>query len=203
MANRRHSRQAPEETGPIPVKHRHVKLSRHPCSVAVPRTSGPTPTSKRGALAQLLLFGPHQHVNAEELHQRATHAYAGVSLANTPEQFREARLLRDVTVEASHAYFDNDTADPLYFSSRTSSGSLISLPARSPSKACSSRLKAPGSPISTRPFGSQRQRAKGFPGNWMEKNGSRKGPHLMSAMPADAASAQTRKPCTSFLPKEQ
>lgn len=169
MANRRRSRQAPEGTGPIPVKHRHVILSRHPCSVAVPRTSGPTPTSKRRALAQLLLVGPYQQINAEELHQRVMHAYARVPLANTPEQFREARLLRDVTVEASHAYFDNDTSDHPCFFLAHKQGSSISPPAPSPLKACSSRLKAPRSPILTWPFWSQRQRAKAFPGNRMDR----------------------------------
>ncbi|RAZ82999.1 hypothetical protein DPM33_33755 [Mesorhizobium hawassense] len=119
MAERRRSRQAPEERVPIADKHRKVVPSRRPCSVAFQRASGPRPTSKYLALAQLLLARPHrpaslEHVNARVFPQRATQANVGASLASiykTLNQFREGRLLRDIALAAPHAYFETNTID--------------------------------------------------------------------------------------------
>jgi Fur family iron response transcriptional regulator len=82
------------------------------------RAAGLRPTKQRLALAALLFRGTHQHVSAEELHQRACAARAGVALAtiyNTLHQFSQAGLLRDVTVDADCTYFDTDTSDHHHF----------------------------------------------------------------------------------------
>ncbi|MER9064822.1 transcriptional repressor [Mesorhizobium sp. M0698] len=74
----------------------------------------PRPTRQRVALADLALTGLHQHVRAEEVHQRATQAKVGVLLAtpyNALAQFRQPGLLHIPTVDASHCYSDADTSD--------------------------------------------------------------------------------------------
>lgn len=86
--------------------------------MAVLRMAGLRPTRQRIALAELLFEGPHRHVSAEELHAEAGTEKVGVSLAtvyNTLHQFREAGLLREVTVDASRSYFDTDTSDHHHF----------------------------------------------------------------------------------------
>lgn len=80
--------------------------------------AGLRPTRQRIALAELLFEGPHRHVSAEELHAEAGVAHVNVSLAtvyNTLHQFREAGLLREVTVDAARSYFDTDTSDHHHF----------------------------------------------------------------------------------------
>jgi Fur family transcriptional regulator, iron response regulator len=80
--------------------------------------AGLRPTRQRLALAELLFSGPHRHVSAEELHTEAGAEGVGVSLAtvyNTLHQFREAGLLREVTVDAARSYFDTDTSDHYHF----------------------------------------------------------------------------------------
>ncbi|HEY8594079.1 MAG TPA: Fur family transcriptional regulator [Devosiaceae bacterium] len=92
--------------------------SRRPCLQAVLRMAGLRPTRQRLALAELLFVGPHRHVSAEQLHGEASDADVGVSLAtvyNTLHQFRQAGLLREVTVDASRSYFDTDTSDHYHF----------------------------------------------------------------------------------------
>ena len=86
--------------------------------MAVLRMAGLRPTRQRVALAELLFDGPHRHVSAEQLHSEAQTDGVGVSLAtiyNTLHQFREAGLLREVTVDASRSYFDTDTSDHHHF----------------------------------------------------------------------------------------
>ena len=80
---------------------RRWPASRRPCLMAVLRMAGLRPTRQRVALAELLFAGKHRHVSAEELHAEAEKSGAKVSLAtiyNTLHQFREAGLLREVTV---------------------------------------------------------------------------------------------------------
>lgn len=80
--------------------------------------AGLRPTRQRIALAELLFDGPHRHVSAEKLHAEATDADVNVSLAtvyNTLHQFREAGLLREVTVDAARSYFDTNTSDHHHF----------------------------------------------------------------------------------------
>ncbi|MDB2384210.1 transcriptional repressor [bacterium] len=86
--------------------------------MAVLRMAGLRPTKQRVALAELLFDGPHRHVSAEQLHLETSGTKIGVSLAtvyNTLHQFREAGLLREVSVDASRSYFDTDTSDHHHF----------------------------------------------------------------------------------------
>jgi len=92
--------------------------SRRPCLTAVLRMAGLRPTRQRIALAELLFAGAHRHVSAEELHAEAGAAGVEVSLAtiyNSLHQFRQAGLLREVTVDAARSYFDTDTSDHHHF----------------------------------------------------------------------------------------
>lgn len=89
-----------------------------PCLIAVLRMAGLRPTRQRLALAELLFSGPHRHVNAEQLHSEAEAAGVQVSLAtiyNSLHQFRQAGLLREISVDASRSYFDTDTTDHHHF----------------------------------------------------------------------------------------
>ena len=89
-----------------------------PCLLAVLRMAGLRPTRQRLALAELLFSGPHRHVNAEQLHGEAEGAGVQVSLAtiyNSLHQFRQAGLLREISVDASRSYFDTDTTDHHHF----------------------------------------------------------------------------------------
>lgn len=99
--------------------HPHRPLpSRRPCLTAVLRMAGLRPTRQRIALAELLFGGDHRHVSAEQLHGEAMRAGVNVSLAtiyNSLHQFRQAGLLREVTVDASRSYFDTDTSDHHHF----------------------------------------------------------------------------------------
>ncbi len=92
--------------------------SRGPCLMAVLRMAGLRPTRQRLALAELLFGGEHRHVNAEQLHSEAAQAGVQVSLAtiyNSLHQFRQAGLLREISVDASRSYFDTDTTDHHHF----------------------------------------------------------------------------------------
>jgi Fur family iron response transcriptional regulator len=92
--------------------------SRRPCLTAVLRMAGLRPTRQRIALAEILFAGNHRHVSAEELHAEACGAGVEVSLAtiyNSLHQFRQAGLLREVTVDASRSYFETDTSDHHHF----------------------------------------------------------------------------------------
>jgi len=86
--------------------------------MAVLRMAGLRPTRQRLALAELLFGGEHRHVNAEQLHSEAAQAGVQVSLAtiyNSLHQFRQAGLLREISVDASRSYFDTDTTDHHHF----------------------------------------------------------------------------------------
>lgn len=92
--------------------------SRRPCLMAVLRMAGLRPTRQRLALAELLFSGPHRHINAEQLHAEATANGVQVSLAtiyNSLHQFRQAGLLREISVDAARSYFDTDTTDHHHF----------------------------------------------------------------------------------------
>lgn len=79
--------------------------------------AGLRPTRQRLALGRLL-FARDRHVTAEGLHDEASKAGEAVSLAtvyNTLNQFRDAGLLREVSVEGARAYFDTRTDDHHHF----------------------------------------------------------------------------------------
>lgn len=92
--------------------------SQQSCLKAILRMAGLRATRQRLALGELLFTGGHQHINADELHQKAIAANANLSLAtvyNTLHQFSRAGLLREVTVDAASCYFDTDTSDHHHF----------------------------------------------------------------------------------------
>ncbi len=112
-------------TETLKTSRSHAALDRHrtvpshrPCLMAVLRMAGLRPTRQRLALAELLFSGPHRHINAEQLHSEAGAAGVQVSLAtiyNSLHQFRQAGLLREISVDASRSYFDTDTTDHHHF----------------------------------------------------------------------------------------
>ena len=97
---------------------RFMNVSRGPCLTAVLRMAGLRPTRQRLALADLLYGGGHRHVSAEALHAEASGEGITVSLAtvyNSLRQFKDAGLLREVTVDAARTYFDTNTSDHHHF----------------------------------------------------------------------------------------
>lgn len=82
------------------------------------RSAGLRPTQQRLSLARLLFAQGDRHVSAEILHAQARNAHIPVSLAtvyNTLNQFTEAGLLRELSVDGARAYFDTNTADHHHF----------------------------------------------------------------------------------------
>ena len=94
------------------------------------RDAGLRPTRQRVALAGLLFARGHRHLTAESLHGEATAAGIEVSLAtvyNTLHQFTQARMLRQVTVDAGRFYFDTNTGEHQHFYCEDD-GALIDIP---------------------------------------------------------------------------
>lgn len=92
--------------------------SKGPCLTAVLRMAGLRPTRQRLALADLIYGNGHRHISAEALHAEATDEGVAVSLAtvyNCLRQFKDAGLLREVTVDAARTYFDTNTSDHHHF----------------------------------------------------------------------------------------
>ena len=91
--------------------------------------AGLRPTRQRVALAGLLFRSADRHVTAEQLHQEALGENVRVSLAtvyNTLHQFTDAKLLREVVVEAGRSYFDTNVSDHHHFF-LVDSGSLVDI----------------------------------------------------------------------------
>lgn len=82
------------------------------------RKVGLRPTRQRVAIACLLLDGRHRHVTAEsltaEINLTGFHV-AGGTVYNTLNQFRDAGLLRRVTVHNEYSLFDTNTAHHHHF----------------------------------------------------------------------------------------
>ena len=94
------------------------------------RDAGLRPTRQRCALADLLYAHGHRHVTAEMLYEECLLAGIPVSLAtiyNTLHQFRDAGLLRDVSVGGTKTYFDTNISDHHHFYN-DSDGRLIDIP---------------------------------------------------------------------------
>ena len=82
------------------------------------RAANLRPTRQRLALAKLLFDGGDRHITAEQLHGEAMTAGVRVSLAtvyNTLHQFTDARLLREIVVDAGRSYFDTNTSEHHHF----------------------------------------------------------------------------------------
>jgi Fur family transcriptional regulator, iron response regulator len=81
------------------------------------RKAGLRPTRQRRELAGLLFTENNQTVTAEGLHADAAHHGIKVSLATvygTLHSFRDAGLVREVSVDAKH-YFDTNPENRQYF----------------------------------------------------------------------------------------
>jgi len=92
--------------------------SRNSCLTAVLRMAGLRPTKQRVSLAQLLFTGSHRHISAEMLHLEAKNSNINVSLAtvyNTLNQFSQAGLVREISVDATKSYYDTNTSDHHHF----------------------------------------------------------------------------------------
>jgi Fur family iron response transcriptional regulator len=82
------------------------------------RAASLRPTRQRVALATLLFGNAHRHVTADDLHQEALLSGVRLSLAtvyNTLNQFAEVDLVRKVSVEGNHAWYDTDTESHQHF----------------------------------------------------------------------------------------
>ncbi len=91
--------------------------------------AGLRPTRQRISLGELLFDGEDHHVTAEWLYERAFTAKIPVSLAtvyNTLNQFTQAGLLREVTVDGAKTYFDTNTEHHHHFY-REEDGQLIDI----------------------------------------------------------------------------
>ncbi len=93
---------------------------RRPYTAALERlrAAGLRPSRQRMALTRLLFSGDDRHVTAESLYNEARAKRVRVSLAtiyNTLNQFTEAGLLREVTVDATRSYFDTNTSHHHHF----------------------------------------------------------------------------------------
>ena len=97
------------------------------------KAAGLRPTRQRLALAKLLFEEGDRHVTAEQLHSEAQSQNVRVSLAtvyNTLHQFTDAKLLREVVVEAGRSYFDTNT-DAHHHFFHEGDGCLTDIPADS------------------------------------------------------------------------
>lgn len=96
------------------------------------RRAGLRPTQQRLSLARILFAQGGRHVSAEILHAEARAARIPVSLAtvyNTLNQFTEAGLLRELSVDGARTYFDTNTSEHHHF--LVEGGSVIDIPAGS------------------------------------------------------------------------
>ncbi|HTQ13047.1 MAG TPA: Fur family transcriptional regulator [Rhizomicrobium sp.] len=97
------------------------------------KKAGLRPTRQRLALASLLFRGGHRHLTAESLAAEAARAGHSLSLAtvyNTLNQFTQAGLLREVTVDVGRAWFDTNTGEHQHFYCEDD-GTLIDIPGES------------------------------------------------------------------------
>jgi Fur family iron response transcriptional regulator len=76
------------------------------------RAKGISPTGQRLAIAAALL-PTHQHVTAEQLHDRLHHQGSRISKAtvyNTLNLFVRKGLVREIVVDATRSYFDSNSS---------------------------------------------------------------------------------------------
>ena len=82
------------------------------------KTAGIRPTRQRLSLAKLLFEGGHKHVTAESLFELCVHEHETVSLAtiyNSLHQFKEAGLLREITLGTGKTYYDTNMEPHYHF----------------------------------------------------------------------------------------
>ena len=94
------------------------------------RDAGLRPTRQRVALARLLFVGAHRHVTPEALFNEVQARGADISLAtvyNALHQFRDAGLVREVTLDSGRLWFDTN-AGPHHHFFIEGTGALIDIP---------------------------------------------------------------------------
>jgi Fur family transcriptional regulator, iron response regulator len=94
------------------------------------RKAGLRPTRQRLTLARLLFADEHRHVTPEMLFNEAKQLGADLSLAtvyNSLHQFREAGLVREVTLGSGRLWFDTHVGPHHHFFIEDS-GVLIDIP---------------------------------------------------------------------------
>jgi Fur family iron response transcriptional regulator len=96
------------------------EADRHPWQMydAVLRQAGLRPTRPRMVLSWILFSRGDRHITAEMLHSEALEAKVPMSLAtvyNTLNQFTEAGLLRQISVDGSKAFFDTNPSEHHHF----------------------------------------------------------------------------------------
>ncbi|MEM9630341.1 MAG: Fur family transcriptional regulator [Pseudomonadota bacterium] len=82
------------------------------------RVAGLRPTLQRRAVAEFLLNGPHQHIDAAMLHEKISDKGYRISLAtiyNTLNDFERVGLLRKIAISGERTWFDTDTGDHRHY----------------------------------------------------------------------------------------
>jgi Fur family iron response transcriptional regulator len=101
-----------------------------PHTEALLRKAGLRPTRQRMALARMLFTCEHRHITPESLYKEAQQIGCDISLAtvyNSLHQFRDAGLVREVTLDSGRMWFDtNATTHHHFFIENT--GTLIDIP---------------------------------------------------------------------------
>jgi Fur family iron response transcriptional regulator len=95
------------------------------------RRAGLRPTQQRLSLGNLLFAQGDRHISAEMLHVEAIQARVPVSLAtvyNTLNQFTEAGLLRELTVDGARTYFDTNVSDHHHFYVEGADEAVLDIP---------------------------------------------------------------------------
>jgi Fur family iron response transcriptional regulator len=80
--------------------------------------AGLRPTRQRMALGWLLFAKGDRHLTAENLQEEAQASRVSISLAtiyNSLNQFTQAGLLREITIDGSRTYFDTNMSDHHHF----------------------------------------------------------------------------------------
>ncbi|MCV0423855.1 MAG: transcriptional repressor [Roseibium sp.] len=82
------------------------------------RAAGLRPTVQRRTVAENLLCGPHQHVDASKLFETISGNGGRISLAtiyNTLNDFERVGLLRRIAISGERTWFDTDTGDHRHY----------------------------------------------------------------------------------------
>lgn len=113
----------------MPKTYNHKRSEKDPLAERLLHV-GLRPTRQRLLLARILFDGLPKHVTAEQVMNAARKRKGRVSLAtvyNSLNQFREAGLLRGVSVDGASSYFDTNLTAHHHFFDRIS-GDLWDIP---------------------------------------------------------------------------
>jgi len=94
------------------------------------RRAGLRPTRQRLSLGWLMFGGGERHLSADALYAEAVRTRVPVSMAtvyNTLNQFTEAGLLRQLSVDGGKAVYDTDTSEHHHFY-MVDEGTVVDMP---------------------------------------------------------------------------